>query len=62
MEIERKKQWEFLKYLGVPIFKTSLKSSVWITLLDKLKERINSWGASWLNLAGKVVLIKICSL
>jgi len=27
-------------------------------LLDKLKARINSWAASWLNLAEKVVLIK----
>jgi hypothetical protein len=28
-------------------------------LIERIKTRINSWGANWLNLAGKVVLIKV---
>jgi hypothetical protein len=50
--------WEAFKYLGVPIFKSKPKASHWNLLIDKLKNKINSWGTSWLNLAGKVVLIK----
>jgi hypothetical protein len=46
------------KHLGVPIFKSNPKASHWDQLIGKLKNRINSWGANWLNLAGKVVLIK----
>ena len=46
------------KYLGVPIFKCSPKSSSWGSLVDKLETKINSWGASWLNIVGKIVLIK----
>jgi hypothetical protein len=36
--------WDAFKYLGVPIFITNPKSSQWLPLIDKLKERINSWG------------------
>jgi hypothetical protein len=43
----------------VPIFRTKPKSSQWLPLIDKLKEIINSWGEKWLNLAGKVFLIKV---
>jgi hypothetical protein len=50
--------WDAFKYLGVPIFKYKPKSSHWAQLIEKLKNRINFWGASCLNLAGKVVLIK----
>jgi hypothetical protein len=50
--------WDAFKYLGVPIFKTTPRSSHWNLLIDKIKNKITSWGANWLNLAGKVVLIK----
>jgi hypothetical protein len=50
--------WDAFKYLGVPIFKSKPKASHWTPLIDKLKNRINSWGENWINLAGKVVLIK----
>jgi exonuclease III len=50
--------WDSFKYLGVPIFRTKPKASQWLPLIDKLKGRINSWGEKWLNLVGKVVLIK----
>jgi hypothetical protein len=44
--------------MGVPIFKTKPLASNWNPLIEKLKNKINSWGARWLNLTGKVVLIK----
>jgi hypothetical protein len=53
-----KTQWDSFKYLGVPIFKASTKSSCWAPLVDKIKARISAWGSSWLNPAGKLVLIK----
>jgi hypothetical protein len=52
-------KWDAFKYLGVPIFNSNPRTSHWNLLIDKLKNKINSWGASWLNLAGKVVLIKV---
>ena len=30
----------------------------WLPLLDKLKLHVQAWGATWLNLGGKVVLLK----
>jgi hypothetical protein len=51
-------KWDAFKYLGVPIFNSTPRTSHWNLLIDKIKNKINSWGASWLNLAGKVVLIK----
>jgi hypothetical protein len=50
--------WEAFTYLGIPISRTTPRASQWNHLIDKLKKRISSWGANWLNLAGKVVLIK----
>jgi hypothetical protein len=50
--------WEDFNYLGVPITKAGSKSSNWNKIIEKIKNRIRSWGANWLNLAGKLVLIK----
>ena len=50
--------WESFNYLGVPIFKTKAKSSAWNPVVEKIKSKIQGWGSTWLNLAGKVVLIK----
>jgi hypothetical protein len=51
--------WEAFKYLGVPIFKSAPRASHWNHLAEKLKNKFTSWGANWLNLAGKAVLIKV---
>ena len=50
--------WESFNYLGVPIFKSNPKSSAWNPIVEKIKREIMGWGTVWLNLAGKVVLIK----
>ena len=49
--------WDTFTYLGIPIFKIFPKFSHWLPLLDKLKNKIQAWGASWLNKAGKIILI-----
>jgi exonuclease III len=50
--------WSSFTYLGLPIFRKRAYSRDWIPLLDKFKAKIQAWGFSWLNLAGKTVLIK----
>lgn len=50
--------WEFFKYLGIPIFKSIPKVAHWMPVINKLKLRIQAWGATWLNNAGKVILMK----
>jgi hypothetical protein len=58
LKMEGETQWESFKYLGIPIFKCKPNSSHWSPIVDKIKTRIQAWGASWLNLAGKLVLLK----
>ena len=51
--------WDSFKYLGVPIFKLKSKCSDWNPIVEKIKKKITEWGPTWLNMAGKVVLIKV---
>jgi len=51
--------WASFKYLGLPIFQKYAFNGDWLPLLDKFKLKIQAWGFSWLNLAGKSVLIKV---
>ena len=50
--------WEEFKYLGVPLIKPNPKATHWNNMIERIKNRIHSWGANWLNIAGKLVLIK----
>ena len=58
LEMEGTMSFESLKYLGIPIFNFVPRVAHWLPMLDKLKLCIQAWGATWLNLAGKVVLLK----
>ena len=58
LEMEGSRTWDSFKYLGIPIFKSKPKVAHWTPLLDKLKLKIQAWGASWLNNVGKVILMK----
>ena len=51
-------KWVSFKYLGLPIFQGFPIGRDWCPLLEKFKLKIQAWGTSWLNLAGKTVLIK----
>ena len=44
-------------YLGVPIINKKSTIAIWRHLIQKMKKKIQLWSNSWLNLAGKVVLI-----
>ena len=58
LQIEGNPHWTEFKYLGIPIFKDKPKVASWDPMVEKIKSKIKVWGASWLNLAGKTVLIK----
>jgi hypothetical protein len=50
--------WKSFKYLGLPLCLKSLPGEFWQLSLQKVKEKMESWGSRWLNPAGRVVLIK----
>ena len=50
--------FSYFIYLGVPIVNKKITISVWRPLIQKLKNKIQTWSNTWLNIVGKVVLIK----
>eukprot|EP00253_Pinus_taeda_P036647 PITA_36647 len=50
--------WTSFKYLGLPIFHKRAMSKDWHPHIEKFKAKMQAWGSSWLNIAGKSVLIK----
>lgn len=46
------------KHLALPISKDILKSQIWHPSIKKTKKQIQNWGMLWLNLAGRITLIK----
>jgi hypothetical protein len=50
--------WKSFKYLGMSIFLHSLPVEAWKVIFQKIKEKIVSWGALWLNPVGRLVLVK----
>jgi hypothetical protein len=49
--------WKTFKYLGLPLCLKPLLEEYWKIILQKIKEKMDSWGKRWINLAGKVVII-----
>eukprot|EP00253_Pinus_taeda_P026343 PITA_26343 len=58
MEIPAQGNWSDFKYLGLPLAKDTIKSEMWVKLIEKLRGKLHSWGMYWLNLAGRTILIK----
>eukprot|EP00253_Pinus_taeda_P027507 PITA_27507 len=58
MEIPAQGNWSHFMYLGLPLAKESIKTEIWVKLIEKLREKLQSWGVYWLNLAGRTILIK----
>ena len=50
--------WTSFLYLGITISKRSRNSQSWKSIIQKIKNKLQAWGARWLNLAGKLTLIK----
>ena len=49
--------WNSFNYLGIPIVKGKKRVPDWQGMIDKTKNKINSWGIRWLNPARKLILI-----
>jgi len=58
LEIPLQINWSHFTYLGLPLAKEVVKSEVWNKQVEKMKGKIQNWGVMWLNLAGRVTLIK----
>eukprot|EP00253_Pinus_taeda_P028873 PITA_28873 len=58
MEIPAQGNWSFFKYLGLPLARETVKSQIWIKLIENMRSKLQSWGMHWLNLAGRSILIK----
>jgi hypothetical protein len=50
--------WKSFKYLGLPLCIKALPGDFWHHFMQKVKEKMETWGSRWLNPAGRVVLIK----
>lgn len=35
-----------------------MKAELWTKQIEKMKNKVQSWGMMWLNMAGRVILIK----
>eukprot|EP00253_Pinus_taeda_P036249 PITA_36249 len=53
-----KLNWDHFNYLGMPVSMGHARAEIWETTLDKLKRKVQKWGSTWLNPAGRLVLLK----
>jgi hypothetical protein len=44
-------------YLGLPVGANSKKVSTWLPMLEKLRNRLDSWGNKYVSLGGRIVLL-----
>jgi len=44
-------------YLGLPVGANPKKFSIWEPMLEKLANRLNSWGSKYVSLGGRIVLL-----
>eukprot|EP00253_Pinus_taeda_P018333 PITA_18333 len=58
MEIPAQGNLSHFMYLGLPLAKETIKTEIWVKLIEKLRGKLQSWGVYWLNLAGRTILIK----
>eukprot|EP00253_Pinus_taeda_P008030 PITA_08030 len=58
LDIPLQRNWSSFSYLGLPLAKEHIKAEVWTKHIEKMRGLLQSWGASWLNLAGRTILIK----
>lgn len=46
-------------YLGAPLIDSALKNTSWQQLIEKIESRLSSWTYRTLNMASRLVLIKV---
>eukprot|EP00253_Pinus_taeda_P013466 PITA_13466 len=57
-DIPLQRNWSSFSYLGLPLAKDHIKAEVWTKHIENMRSLLQSWGVSWLNLAGRTILIK----
>eukprot|EP00253_Pinus_taeda_P032656 PITA_32656 len=57
-DIPLQRNWSSFSYLGLPLEKEHIKAGVWTKHIEKMRGLLQSWGVTWLNLAGRTILIK----
>jgi len=57
-DIPVQRNWSHFSYLGLPLAKEVVKSEIWNKQIEKMRALLQSWGLSWLNLAGMTILVK----
>lgn len=58
LDILAQRNWSYFMYLVLPLAKDSVKTKIWVKHIEKLRGKLQSWGMTWLNLAGRTTLIK----
>eukprot|EP00253_Pinus_taeda_P014197 PITA_14197 len=58
LEIPVQMNWSFFSYLALPLAKETIKAEIWVKHIERMRGLLQSWGVSWLNLVGRVILIK----
>ena len=58
LQIKANPNWTHFTYLGIPIVKKFLVSSMWTPVIHNIKSKAQSMGSKWLNIIGKTVLIQ----
>eukprot|EP00253_Pinus_taeda_P021165 PITA_21165 len=58
LDIPVQRNWSSFSYLGLPLTKETVKAEIWAKHIERMRGLLQSWGVSWLNLAGRVILIK----
>jgi hypothetical protein len=57
-------KWASFRYLGIPISLKNSTSQEWLPIVEKINQNFIQWGTQWLNLVGRIILIKdvyVCS-
>eukprot|EP00253_Pinus_taeda_P015345 PITA_15345 len=58
LDIPAQRNWSHFMYLGLPLAKESINTEIWVKVIEKLRGKLQGWGMTWLNLAGRTTLIK----
>ena len=51
-------EWTHFSHLGMLVSLGPLKVETWNGMIDKEKRKVQQWGTLWLNLAGRLILLK----
>jgi len=50
-------EWTNFRYLGLPIYLKEFPHPSWVHVIEKFKSKFEQWGAHWLNLFKRLILV-----